>query len=209
MVAPDRKLESETVRPFFSPHHYHWFQPFTLTAGSNLILGALLLLAGRRLFWVFVAAAGFLLGTGVAARLATGTTEWVVLVIALAFGLVGLLLSLFAQKLAVAVSGFVMGSFAVERLLLTLQVGWAGWEWAVLLAGGILGALLILALFDWALIVLSSLAGAALIVQVLSPNLFLNLLLYAVLMLLGIAFQGGLLKKAEGEKRERGDGKRS
>ena len=197
------------MRPFFSPHQYHWFQPFTLTAGSNLILGALLLLAGRRLFWVFVAAAGFLLGTGVGARLATGRAEWVVLVIALAFGLVGLLLSLFAQKLAVAVSGFVMGSFAVERLLLTLQVGSAGWEWAVLLAGGIVGALLVLALFDWALIVLSSLAGAALIVQVLSPSHFLNVLLYAVLIFVGIAFQSGLLKKAEGETRVRGDRKRS
>jgi hypothetical protein len=196
------------MRPFFSPHQYHWFQPLTLTAGSNLILGALLLLAGRRLFWVFVAAAGFLLGTGVAIRLATGTAEWVVLVIALAFGLVGLLLSLFAQKLAVAASGFVMGSFAVERLLLTLQVGWVGWEWAALVAGGILGALLVLALFDWALIVLSSLVGAALIVQVLSPSLFLNLLLYAVLTSVGIAFQSGLLKRAESEKREREGGRR-
>jgi len=197
------------MRPFFSPHQYHWFQPFTVTAGANLILGALLLLAGRRLFWIFVAAAGFFLGTGVATRLATGTSEWVVLVIALAFGLVGLLLSLLAQKLAVAASGFVMGSFAVERLLLTLQVEWAGWEWAALVAGGILGALLVLALFDWALIVLSSLVGAALILQILSPSPFLNLLLYVVLTLVGIAVQSkGLLKRAESEKTGKGGGRR-
>jgi hypothetical protein len=194
------------MRPFHTP--YHWFQPLSLTAVPTLLLGALLLVAGRRLFWIFVGAAGFLVGTEVAARVASGAAEWVVLVIGLAFGLAGLVLSLFVQKLAVAAAGFVMGSYAVHRLILTLPVGWAKWEWAVLFIGGILGALLVLFVFDWALIALSSLAGAVLMTQVLSPGPSLGFVLFALLTAVGIALQGGLLKRSRAEKRRRDEGRK-
>jgi hypothetical protein len=195
------------MRPFHTP--FHWFGPFSSTTASYLLLGGLLLVAGRRLFWIFVGAAGFLLGTEVAARMASGTAEWVVLVIALAFGLAGLVLSLIVQKLAIVMAGLVMGSYVVHRLLLTLQPGWAEWEWAALLAGGILGALLVLLLFDWALIVLSSLVGAALITYVFSPGPSLSFLLFAVLTAAGIGFQGGLLKRAKGAGRPRDGARKS
>jgi hypothetical protein len=187
------------MRPFHAP--FHSFGPFSFTTASCLLLGGLLLLAGRRLFWIFVGAAGFLLGAGVAAQIAGGAAEWVALLIALAFGLAGLVVSLIVQKLAIVAAGFVMGSYAVDRLLLTLQPGWAGWEWAALLAGGVLGALLVLLLFDWALIVLSSLGGAALIIYPFSPGPSLGFLLFAILTIAGIGFQGGVLKKAKGAGR--------
>jgi hypothetical protein len=196
------------MRPFHTP--YHWFQPSSFTAAPNLLLGGLLLVAGRRLFWIFVGAAGFLLGTAVAARVANGAAEWVVLVIGLVFGLAGLVLSLFVQKLAVAAAGFVMGSYAVHRLILGLPVGWAGWEWAVLMAGGILGALVVLLVFDWALIVLSSLVGAVLITEVFSPgpNL-MSFSLFAFLTAAGIAFQGGLLQRGMAPRSGRDEGRKS
>jgi hypothetical protein len=196
----------KTMRPFHAP--FHSFGPFSFTTASCLLVGGLLLLAGRRLFWIFVGAAGFFVGTGVAARIASGTADWVALVIALAFGLAGLVLSLIVQKLAIVAAGFVMGSYAVDRLLLTLQPRWAGWEWAALLAGGALGTLLVLLLFDWALIVLSSLGGAALIIYPFSPVPSLGLLLFAVLTIAGIGFQGGVLKKAKGGGRPK-DGTRN
>jgi len=195
------------MRLFRTP--YQWFQPSSVTAASYLLLGGLLLVAGRRVFWIFVGAAGFLSGTEVAARVASGAAEWVVLVIGLAFGLAGLVLSLFVQKLAVAAAGFVMGSYAVHRLILTLPVGWAGWELAAPLAGGILGALLVLLLFDWALIVLSSLAGAALIMQVFSPGPYLSFLLFAFLTAAGIAFQSGLLIRGGATRKGRDEGRKS
>jgi hypothetical protein len=196
------------MRPFRTP--YHWFQPSSFTAAPNLLLGGLLLVAGRRLFWIFVGAAGFLLGTEVAAQVASGAADWVVLVIGLAFGLAGLVLSLFVQKLAVAAAGFVMGSYAVHRLILTRPVGWAGWEWAVLMAGGILGALLVLLVFDWALIILSSLAGAVLITQVFFPGHNLtSFSLFAFLTAAGIAFQGGLLKRGMALRSSRDEGRKS
>jgi len=182
------------MRPFHT--HYHWFQPSSFAATPHLLLGGLLLVAGRRVFWIFVGAAGFLLGTEVAAQVASGAADWVVLVVGLAFGLAGVVVSLFLQTLAVAAAGFVMGSYAVHRLILTVPVGWAGWEWAVLVTGGILGALLVLVVFDWALIILSSLAGAALITQVFFPGrALMGLSLFALLAAAGIAFQGGLLKR--------------
>jgi hypothetical protein len=189
------------MRPFHAP--FHSFGPFSFTTASYLLIGGLLLLAGRRLFWIFIGAAGFLLGTGVAARIASRAPEWVALVIALAFGLAGLVLWLIVQKLAIVAAGFVMGSYAVDRLLLTLQPGWAGWEWAALLAGGVLGALLVLVLFDWALIVLSSFVGAVLIMYPFSPGPSLSFLLFAILTTAGIGFQGSLLKRAKGAGRPR------
>ncbi|HYR02565.1 MAG TPA: hypothetical protein VES58_04415 [Syntrophobacteria bacterium] len=149
------------------------------------------------------------MGTEVAAQVASGAADWVVLVIGLAFGLAGLVVSLFLQTMAVAAAGFVMGSYAVHRLILTLPVGWAGWEWAVLIVGGILGALLVLLVFDWALIILSSLAGAVLITQVFLPGHNLtSFSLFALLAAAGIVFQGGLLKRGMVARRGAGRGRK-
>ena len=70
-----------------------------------LVVGLLLLLAGRRLFWLFVAVAGFVAGVEAVPYVLPLQTELFTLVVGLAFGLLGALLAFFLQKLAIAIAG--------------------------------------------------------------------------------------------------------
>ena len=128
-----------------------------------VLAGLAALLFGRQLFWLFVGIVGFLVGFELATRLITGQPDWIILLIALVAGLLGALLAVFLQYVAVAVAGFLAGGYALFTLLRTLDLmpdmEWA--RWGLLIVGGIIGAALILLLYDWALIVLSAGTGAA------------------------------------------------
>ena len=133
-----------------------------------LLVGLLLLLLGRRLFWLFVAVAGFVIGVEAAPYILPHQGELFTLVVALVLGLLGALLAIFVQKLAIGVGGFVGGGYLAAVLCGPL-LGGTGMAypgaWLCFLVGGILGAILMMAFFNWALIILSSLQGAHLIVR--------------------------------------------
>lgn len=161
----------------------------------QVVIGIAMLLLGRRLYWLFVGGAGFALGMSLATRFLQGQPESVVLVIALAAGLVGVLLALFLRKLAIALSGFAAGGYVAMSIAGLLP---APPVWLIVLSfvlGGIVGALLTTALFDWALIVLSSLTGAALIAQVIPLRPSLVLLAFAILLAVGIVVQAGVARR--------------
>jgi hypothetical protein len=130
----------------------------------GVLVGFLLLLFGRRLYWLFVAGIGFLTGLEIAPRLLPGQPEWVILVAALALALVGTVLAIVAQKFIIALVGFLAGGGTGVLLLRTLGVDSDAVAWLVYLTAGVVGVVLVLALFEWGLILLSSLAGANLIV---------------------------------------------
>ena len=60
---------------------------------------------------------------------------------------------------------------------------------------GIVGTVLVFALFDFALILLSSLGGAVLIIQALDLNHGLTWVAYGVLISLAVFIQTGMLKR--------------
>jgi hypothetical protein len=155
----------------------------------ELTLGIVVLTFGRKLFWIFVGTAGFLLGTRFGAQFIIGGPEWVPLAVALFAGLIGAIFAIFVQKMAVWIAGFIMGGYTLASLLFTMGLEGTGWTWAALIGGGITGAVLVLFVFDWALIVLSSLAGAMMIVQAASWSQPLNILLFIILLSIGIAIQ--------------------
>ena len=172
------------------------------TALLSILAGLALLTLGRRLFWLFVGLVGFAAGIVLATQFVQGP-DWMVLVIALAAGLVGVLLAFVLQQAAVALAGFLAGGYVVMSLLNGL-----GWDasgpqwvlyWAFVIVGGIAAAALVLALFEWALIILSSLTGAALIVQTIHPGTLtlLAAILFAVLFIAGIVIQAGLRRRAQ------------
>ena len=66
----------------------------------RLLAGGALLVLGRKLFWLFVAAVGFAAGWAVATDLLSVQPEWLALVIAVAVGVVGVLVAQFVQRLA-------------------------------------------------------------------------------------------------------------
>lgn len=175
----------------------------------TIAAGVAALLFGRRLFWLFVGLIGFLVSFHLATQFLDGQPQWIILLIALLVGIVGALLAVFLQYIAVAVAGFLAGGYAMFWLLqlLNLDVNQEWLSWFVFILGGVIGAILVLLLFDWALIILSSGVGAATLVQVteifteLTPTI--NLILFVLLLVVGIAFQAYTLPAGETRTRRR------
>jgi hypothetical protein len=146
-----------------------------------------ILFFGRKLFWLCVAAVGFAVGVEIAPQLVHEPSSLLALVIALVFGVLGALLALFLQKVAIAVLGFLAGGKLACAIAAAFFVHYAQYSTIIFIAGGIIGAILLLAVFDWALIVVSSLIGAHLIQSavVLPPTgstiLFIGLAVIGVL----------------------------
>src|SRR5438309_8568695 len=129
----------------------------------SVLIGAVILFFGRKLFWLCVAAVGFAAGFEVAPHFVHEPTPLLMLTLGLVFGFIGALLALFLQKVAIAVAGFLAGGKLATAIAAAFFVASAGYFGIIFLVGGILGALLLLTLFDWALIIVSSIGGAYLI----------------------------------------------
>ncbi len=155
----------------------------------QIVLGLSLIFLGRRLFWLFVAAMGFVSGIETAEILFPGQARWLLLLFALLVGAVGALLAVFLQKLAVGIAGFLAGGFLMLRVLIFFGWDQESYAWLLLLLGAILGVVLVIVLFEWALIFLSSLVGATLAVQALHLGPPLSALFIAVLFIVGIVAQ--------------------
>lgn len=153
----------------------------------NAILGAALLLTGRKLFWLFVAAAGFVTGFQLTTRYFQGA-EGLSIIVGLVVGAIFAILAIFLQTIAIGIAGFLAGGYILQTLIAMLGFETAASTWIIFIIGGITGVLLVSFLFDWAIITLSSLAGASLLVQ--AFNLQRSGLIFLILFLAGVIIQG-------------------
>lgn len=155
----------------------------------NLLLGGFLLVAGRKLFWLFIGVLGFITGMQLASRIWPESEQTAILT-GLIIGIIFALLAIFLQRLAVGLAGFVAGGFIVSSLagVLGIESGIAYWGSYVI--GGLIGIALVMLLFDWALITLSSLAGAALITQSVFAESGAARWMLLMLAVIGIVIQG-------------------
>lgn len=160
----------------------------------NAILGASLLLWGRKLFWLFVAAAGFLAGLQAASRLFTGPA-WIGIAVGLVFAVTGALLAVFLKTVAIGVAGFLMGGAALTSLAGLFGLGQGLSYWGFFLVGGIGGAILIGMFFDLALIWLSSLAGTTLVMEIISLQGIARILTFMIILFAGALIQTSQWKK--------------
>jgi|CXWL01.1.fsa_nt_gi hypothetical protein len=158
-------------------------------------IGALLLLAGRRLFWLALGAIGFLAGFAAALHYLHLEPGGSGLFVALAAGVAGIVLALFVKRLALALAGLVIGGYLAYTLLggspaMTAQNG------VIVLGTALLTALVAGWLFKKSLALLSSLAGAYLIVAAFAPaNFRLAIGLLVGLTALGAGIQWGLVRR--------------
>ncbi len=168
----------------------------------QILFGFLLLLMGRRLFWLFVGLVGFIVAAQIAADLLGPEPPWLVLVVALGVGLLGALIAVVIPTLAAAIGGFFAGTYLVWVLLANLQLQpgpLLGWILAAV--GGVIGAILVAALLDWALIILSSLAGATAIVQAIALQPTVETIVFIVLVAIGIIVQASLVRRPPAARR--------
>ena len=156
-----------------------------------LLAGVALLVAGRRLFWLFVGLVGFFTVyqwfEPYSGTLSSG--RWV---LAVAAGLLGILLAIFLQRFAVALAGFFVGGWAVVQFLGLSLANARTADVVIFVVAGIIAAILAVKVFEIALVFLSSLAGASLIVDAVHPGPALARVLLVGLLVVGIAVQLGL-----------------
>lgn len=155
----------------------------------NLIVGAVLLVAGRKLFWLLVGAIGFALGVMLATRFFHGN-ELTMILAGLALGFIFALLAIFLESIAIGIAGFLGGGYVLLTIAGMLGLDRGGiWSWVIYAIGGILGILLVAMLFKWALIIISSLVGASLVVAAFGMSAAAAGLLYLGLVIAGILIQ--------------------
>jgi hypothetical protein len=161
----------------------------------RIIFGGLLLFLGRRLFWLFAAIAGFILGIQLAADWGAAWPVWMQILAGIGVGIIMAILAVVSLRLAGMLVGFVAGWLIMSQILAALGMETGSLALILNLLAAVIGAVLALAFFDLAVIVLSALSGATTIMSALGDltnmgggNVLL-LALGAILALVGIVFQ--------------------
>lgn len=162
----------------------------------SVLIGAVILFFGRKLFWLSVAAVGFAGGVELAPMLVHEPAPMTQLTIALVLGFIGALLALFLQKIAVGIAGFAIGGRLAVALAASFILDHAAHYWLTFIIGGVVGAIMLMALFGWALILLSSLLGAHLILNAIAlPQTGATILMIA-LTALGVIVQTAVFRRS-------------
>lgn len=167
-------------------------------AAARILVGALLLVLGRRLFWLFVGAVGFVAGVRFADQFLQGQSDQTIITFSVAVGLIAMGLAIVLRKIALGAAGFLAGGYFLLEFIAAYPI--QGLNQSPVLAfvvGGVAGALLINFVFNWTLIVLSSLAGASLICETLRLDAQLGTILFVALAIAGVLAQGGIFRRGK------------
>jgi Domain of unknown function (DUF4203) len=162
----------------------------------GVLIGIVILFFGRKLFWLCVAAVGFAVGVQIAPQLVNDPSSILALLVALVFGVIGALLALFLQKVAIAVLGFIAGGKLASAIAAAFFVHYALYSTIIFAAGGIIGAILLLAVFNWALIVVSSFIGAYLIQSAIVLPPTGSTIVFVGLAIIGILVQAAWFRRS-------------
>ena len=190
---------SEERRLAQTPLHCNCRNAFSMHSTVTIVgvvIGIAILFFGRKLFWLCVAAVGFAVGVEIAPLLVNEASSMLALVIALVFGLLGALLALFLQKIAIAILGFLAGGKLATAIAASFFVHYAQYSTIIFVIGGVIGAILLLAVFGWALIVVSSFIGAYLIESAIVLPPTGSTLVFIGLAILGIFVQAASFRRS-------------
>ena len=156
---------------------------------ANIIVGIILLLLGRKIYFLFVAGIGFIVGVYYAQNYLINLTPMLVIFFGLVIGFIGTLIALFAQNISLVIAGALSGMYIAQVLATYIPFNFGSQGWALWVIGAIVGAGLMIVFFDWAIITLSSLTGSFLIMSSYSYSPLITLIAVAVLTLIGIGIQ--------------------
>ena len=157
--------------------------------GLQILAGAAITLFGRKLYWFTIAAVGFFAALELTSRFFDDQSAWIAIVLSILIGAIGAFLAVAVQKIAVGVAGFVLGGFLLLQVLVAFDLPIDNWKWLIFIAGGLLGMVLLSALFEWTLIILTTIIGAILITQSSLLPEGSRLLIFVLALLLGLSVQ--------------------
>jgi hypothetical protein len=167
-----------------------------ITPILTIVLGIVLLTTGKKLYWLFVGVVGFVIGLAFATTYVSLDPPWLIYIVAFAAGIVGAVLGIYAQRLAIALVGFIVGGYGAIYIAGLLGIKTEPFNWMAFIVGGIVGLLLVASIFDWALYILSAWAGATLVMRTLTEGVGINetlgLVLFFILFVVGITLQAGI-----------------
>lgn len=161
----------------------------------KILIGLVLLLTGRKFFWLFIGVVGFLAGFALATQFLQDQSSEAVLIFAIVCGVIGVAAALFLQRFAVLAAGFATGGFLSYNLMQSIGMDNI-WVWlAVFVVLGATCAALMSLVFNAALVILSSLTGALLISQAIPLDSPITTLAFLALAAVGIVVQFGFTRR--------------
>lgn len=164
--------------------------PMPPEALAMVLVGVLLLVAGRKLFWLALGIAGFALGAFLGSQLPLSLSPDLQLVVAVLCGLAGALAAALVKRIAIPVAGFLAGAFGAMALAEAFAASLPPMSpWIPFLAGGVAGLFLAALVVTAALIGISSLVGASTLLQPFSLEGPSSGFAFLALTLAGIAIQ--------------------
>ena len=95
----------------------------------------------------------------------------------------------------IAIAGFLVGGRVAVALAAALWVNHAHYSIITFVVGGMIGALLLVALFDWALIIFSAIEGARLIADTVHLPSTGTTLLLVTLAIFGVIVQSAMFRR--------------
>jgi hypothetical protein len=161
----------------------------------TILAGLILLFSGRKLYWLFVAVVGFIAGYILTGEVLPEISTVLRIIIGLVAGAIGAALLLVLHQVAVGLAGFLGGGLLALQITHQLGVGSGEFSWVPFILGGIVGAILVVSIFDWALILLTSLGGAFLVISGLNPDPSWANLAILILFVIGVFIQANLLRR--------------
>jgi len=154
------------------------------------VSGLMLLLAGRRLFWLAVGLLAFLLSWKLVSLFAGDS--WLVLGVCLMASTIFAWLAVKFIRWSAYLFGLLGGAFAAPLILGALGVQVNPFMAAAL--GGVTGLALVMITLNWGLILLTAFTGASVIASGVRESLSLTPpptnILFLLLLILGVAWQG-------------------
>jgi len=169
-----------------------------------LLLGFVSLLAGKRLFWLVAAAAGFFFaillfkdfGPDIKEKLSflPPITESLVLTVAIIAAAAGVILFNLFKKFAVGIIGFALVGYVVTNHATEFfGTEAATYKSIIFLLSGALGAVLVSFVVNFGLVLISSLFGAHIIVEHFATGQSYAKTLFILVAIFGVLFQIGVV----------------
>ncbi len=169
----------------------------SVTLIIQIFVAILLLLVGRRLYWFFVGAVGFIAATEWALLYFEAAPAWMVILIGLGVGVLGALLAVVLRMAGFALAGLLGGGYLMLALMDALQVAHPTLQWVAVGIGAVLGLILVVVLIDWALILISAITGAVFLARLLPVQGMVYLAAVVILAAVGVLVQSRVEPVAE------------
>jgi len=166
--------------------------------GLRILLGTLVLLFGRRLFWLAVGILGFLFGFDWVTYRLGGWPAWAGWLAAVGFGALCALGSILLQRVSFGVGGFLAGGYLAVRVSTALGIQHDPTPGLLFVLGGVAGAVLAFVAVDWVLVALTSLVGAAVVAEGIGAGPLVSGLVFLGLTAMGTGVQAATLRWQRG-----------